>query len=280
MSIAGAINQIINERFNSLWTIAPFKVLSVDRLNFRCDLKMKYTYNGVDVLAPAARIWFPRGGDSIIMYPIKEGDTVLVLFSKINLKTAIVDDKYRDADTIVSYSLEDAIVLGAFVLDSEFGEAIYDDENYEVPEHGLNLISDEKVKIDAPCIDLPLPVLSGSEEGEDTTTAGAYVQSFRFSTTLEIKPYIAFFMMEVTNSTDGQGVCYRLQKDDSSSFILTEGIFSPVTGDQYLTISGHLNFNETVAGAHNFDFDFCRTGSGTAKIRRKRIDIFKTIVCP
>ena len=115
------------------WTLCPGIVTKVNsNMTVNVRLKVEDTFQMVEL--QSLPIVFPKGGGSIILTPISVNDVVLVGFSKYGLDGLLANTQIvkRELSEESLFNVEDAIVLGGFVLDSE-------KSSFQLPVEGITL---------------------------------------------------------------------------------------------------------------------------------------------
>ena len=161
MNIVEQLKQMINSTIDGLWTLAIAKVESVNRTECTCTVILKYlTINGV----PYARLTnipvvMPRGRNSMVLVPIDVGDVVLVAFTKFPSGLVIENEDMIKVENTNTFSIKNAVVLAGFILGTEELQTITGSEKYEIPTDRMVLVSDQKIDIVAPQINIGAPAV-------------------------------------------------------------------------------------------------------------------------
>ena len=154
------VDKLISQKIGHINTMFVAKVISVG--TYTCDVKPKFYYEieargekfkrELPVLRGVQVVW-PRGGNSLILLPIKVGDVVLVGCSQFAIDKMLVDLGEVKVNKDIMFVLEGAVILGGFVLENEWGETIYGGVDFEIPTK-LTVVSDGEILVEAPDINL------------------------------------------------------------------------------------------------------------------------------
>lgn len=112
----------------------------------------------------------------------------------------------------------------------------------------------------------------GSEEGSDTSTAAAFEQAYRFTTSsLTADDYEITWYCEAKNDTLNGITRVRVQLDDTTDLGFADlPITVDTTVEQIMTGSIQVSLG---AGTHTIDIDFYPFTGTTAEVRRKRVSV-------
>jgi len=180
-TIQDIVDDIVNKRLFDMFIISIGTVIAVNSDTVRCDVRIKVssTVNrgSISVLKNVP-ILYPRGGNNIIMYPITEGDTVMIAFSKESISKAIIDSSSRKEIATKFFSSDNAFILGGFILDSEIGSSI-DGIDIKIPDK-ITMLSEDDIYANVfGCLALKfydmssLPSASVTYRGQIMTVEGA-----------------------------------------------------------------------------------------------------------
>jgi len=163
----------------------------------------------------------------------------------------------------------------SFIFDSTSNKTILDSNLNVTGEAYVNSTERVCTAENGLCNQTTTAIIQGSEETVDSTTSTSYVQSYRFSPTLEVALYkidLSFELTRTQNSLSTSNAEGRVQIDDTTE--VTHGtVYDDING-LYDTKASVYFYNCTSSGTHNFDFDM-RTDDGTVSMRRKRIVLTK-----
>lgn len=152
LSPPARVDERIDYKLQNIWTLVPAIIVGVDSVNMTCNVKIKARIEETDfpILRDIPIVW-PKGKNSLLKTPIAKGDVVLCGFSKFALHELLIDGNVVEVDK-PRLGIEDAFILGGFVLSPKTGTVIYGTETYDVPTSGAQLISDESVVVTAPTV--------------------------------------------------------------------------------------------------------------------------------
>jgi hypothetical protein len=115
------ITGLFNKLINSVWTLIPAVVESVDAADVKCDVAIKIR-NTSRITLESVPVVFPKGGDAVLMSPINVGDVVLVAFTKYPTTGLLDDNKVvqnTNLDETPKFSINSPVILGGFTLSSD-----------------------------------------------------------------------------------------------------------------------------------------------------------------
>lgn len=125
--IAKAIEKFVAQAKGRIFTLGPVVVKTLHRnaegLVVRVDVQPKWEdLAGTLVECPVLYI---RGGDGLVIPPMREGDVCLAMFSMVPLQDLIVDKEHHKPHSDRRHSANDCLVLaGSLLLDSEIGPGV------------------------------------------------------------------------------------------------------------------------------------------------------------
>jgi len=278
MSLPGAVRDIINERLRTVWTTSIGRIDRVYRDELRCDVTLMYQKDGIDYSLGKVPVMIQRTGNSAILMSYKPGDLVVVIFNRSPNSSMLFNNRKVETNPI-NFGIGNALIVCSITTYVENGDNLYGDENLVIPEHGIRIVSDESIRMLAPCVDIPSPILQGSEEGEDATTSSDYIQAWRYNFVTGPWKYIIHVSYATTNSSAGRENDAMVQIDDSIT--IYENSIKNSSANKWNTFSNIYFLDLTSEGigpnSHYIDFDFRRPSGGTAKIKSKRVVIYKVI---
>lgn len=106
------VDEMIEKRLETMWTVIPATVVSVDHAKYTCSIRPKVKLEGEDLpILQDIPILAMKGGSSVILMPVAAGDVVLALFSKYALDNLLKDKKTTDHGDVRRFSINDAMVL-------------------------------------------------------------------------------------------------------------------------------------------------------------------------
>lgn len=142
---AAKVANLCKSILRAAWTMVPGVVTQVNPTKLTCNVKIKLDDIGQDFKELTdVPVVFPRGGDSIIMMPIKVDDVVLVGFSKFSLDTLITNTQIvkKDLDIEDFFDVSHAVVIAGFVLENEKGSP-----PFEIPTDDVVIVSEEDLTV-------------------------------------------------------------------------------------------------------------------------------------
>ncbi len=115
--IGDKIIKLIDEKLSRLNTVALGIITSVDLSKMRCNVKLKHKIRGNEIELSDVPIALPKFNDCVIAIAPKEGDVVLVVFSKYELEEQLKDGNPVDVNEILRFNINNAIVIaGVYTL--------------------------------------------------------------------------------------------------------------------------------------------------------------------
>jgi hypothetical protein len=172
MTLRDAVIKTVKREIRDIHRACICEVLCVHKDKVRCDILFKFnsTNKKSHYSLYNVPIWYPKGGNSIILTPLKAGDTVLAIFTDFSANDSLIDHNIR-TETDNQIEANSVIVLGGFILDTDIGATI-DGVKVEVPDT-LTILSDSPISISTPkIISSTLPTANDSHRGEIRLVAG------------------------------------------------------------------------------------------------------------
>lgn len=147
---AQRVLDLVERRLQGIWTLIPCVVDTVNQQAMTVDISIKVTRPNKYLKIEKVPVVFPRGGNSIILMPIKSGDVVLVGFSKYSLQSLLTDIQVVIKDNLDrerKFHYSDAIILAGFVLENEKGSQLMAGANFEIPDDDITIVAEDQVNV-------------------------------------------------------------------------------------------------------------------------------------
>ena len=114
------IRKLIDIKLDNLNTVTLGKITEVDLTKLRCNVKLKNKIQGQEIELFDVPVAVPKFHDSVIILAPKEGDIVLIIFSKYELEEQLKNKDIVDVNELLKFNLNNAIVLaGIFTMVDE-----------------------------------------------------------------------------------------------------------------------------------------------------------------
>lgn len=111
------IKKLIDIKLDNINTVALGIITQVDLQRLRCNIKLKHKIQGQEIELFDVPIAFPKFNDCVIAIAPKEGDTVLVIFSKYELEEQLKNRDPVDINELLRFNINNAIVIaGIYTL--------------------------------------------------------------------------------------------------------------------------------------------------------------------
>ena len=136
------IKEKIQENIDKIWTAMPGRVNRVKNKKMLLDVTIK-TKKGLPITLTNIPVLYPQSNSSKILFSIKPGDTVLLLWTKFSLDCLENEQIFRESK---KWDIENVVAVPGFTLKKDVGKKI-NGMNIEIPIEGLNIISDEKITL-------------------------------------------------------------------------------------------------------------------------------------
>ena len=122
------IRKLIDIKLDHLNTVTLGIITQVDLQNMRCNVKLKHKIQGNEIELFNVPIAFQKFDDSAIIMAPREGDIVLVLFSKYELEEQLKDRNIVDVNEFHLFDINNAIVIGGLYTAVDQVPSINQDE--------------------------------------------------------------------------------------------------------------------------------------------------------
>ncbi len=136
--IAEKIRKLIDDILEDVETVALGIITQVDLQKLRCNVKLKHKIRGQEIELFDVPIACLKSADKLIYVPVKEGDVVIVLFSKYELEEQLKNKQPVDINELLKFNINNAIVFGGIFT---LADAIPD-----LDPNKINIIGDIVVK--------------------------------------------------------------------------------------------------------------------------------------
>jgi len=115
--IAEKIHKMIEDLLEDVETVALGIITYVDLTKLRCNVKLKHKIRGQEIELFDIPIAFPKFNDCSVIIAPKEGDVVLVVFSKYELEEQLKNREPVDVNELLKFNINNAIVIaGIYTL--------------------------------------------------------------------------------------------------------------------------------------------------------------------
>ena len=104
--------RLIDAKLDNINTVALGIVTQVDNSRLRCNAKLKHKVQGNEVELFDVPIACLRSSVGMIYVPLREGDVVLVLFSKYELEEQLKNRDTVAVNELLRFNINDALVFG------------------------------------------------------------------------------------------------------------------------------------------------------------------------
>jgi len=105
------IRKLIDIKLDNLNTVSLGVITQVDLSKLRCNVKLKHKIQGNEIELFDVPIAVQKFADSSIIVAPKEGDVVIVLFSKYELEEQLKNKEVVDVNELLKFNINDAIVI-------------------------------------------------------------------------------------------------------------------------------------------------------------------------
>ena len=148
---------LIEKEVGRLWTATVAKVVSVDYGKNLCSVTIKNTVGGNEVTLRDLPVMYSSTSAGTLMLAISEGDLVMVIFGKWNIREQIAGDGIDTVNEETIFSINNGIVIPGIFSRSE-GVPYVLQENEIVLRHssgaGIKMSGDGEIKIVAKKLDI------------------------------------------------------------------------------------------------------------------------------
>ena len=166
------ISKLIDVKLDNINTVALGIITSVDLTKFRCNVKLKHKIQGQEIELFDVPIALPKFNDCVIAIAPKEGDVVLVVFSKYELEEQLKNREPVDVNELLRFNINNAIIIAGVYTQVDSIPSISQDEililhksgNYIKFQQDGKIIIKGDVYIDG---DLDFKTIAGGTPKED-----------------------------------------------------------------------------------------------------------------
>ncbi|WP_421908277.1 Gp138 family membrane-puncturing spike protein [Methanolacinia petrolearia] len=148
---------LIEKEVGRLWTATVAKVVSVDYEKNLCSVTIKNTVGGNEVTLRDLPVMYPSTSAGTLMLAISEGDLVLVIFGKWNIREQIAGDGIDTVNEETIFSINNGIVIPGIFSQSEGVPYILQEKDIVLRHSsgaGIKLSGDGEIKIVAKKLDI------------------------------------------------------------------------------------------------------------------------------
>ena len=110
--IVEKVRKMIEDLLDDVETVALGIVKSVDLTKLRCNVRLKHKIKGQEIELFDVPIACLKSSVGVIFVPPKEGDVVLVVFSKYELEEQLKSRDVVDVNEFLKFNINNAIVFG------------------------------------------------------------------------------------------------------------------------------------------------------------------------
>jgi len=103
--------KLVESKIDEINTVALGKITKVDLSKLRCNVKLKHKIQGNEIELFDVPVAVPKFHDSMIIVAPKEGDIVLVVFSKYELEEQLKNKDIVDVNELLKFNINNAIVI-------------------------------------------------------------------------------------------------------------------------------------------------------------------------
>jgi len=145
--IAEKIRKMIEDLLEDVETVALGIITYVDLTKLRCNVKLKHKIRGQEIELFDVPIAFPKFNDCSVIIAPKEGDVVLVVFSKYELEEQLKNREPVDVNELLKFNINNAIVIAGIYTLVDSVPAVNQDEILiqHKSGHEIKLNSDEVI---------------------------------------------------------------------------------------------------------------------------------------
>ena len=122
------ISQLIDIKLDNINTVALGIITSVDLTKLRCNVKLKHKIQGQEIELFDVPIAFPKFNDCSVIIAPKEGDVVLVVFSKYELEEQLKNREPVDVNELLKFNINNAIAIAGIYTLVDSVPAVNQDE--------------------------------------------------------------------------------------------------------------------------------------------------------
>ena len=126
--IADKIHKMIDDILEDVETVSLGIITSVDLAKLRCNVKLKHKIRRQEIELFDVPIAFPKFNDCVIAIAPKEGDVVLVVFSKYELEEQLKNREPVDVNELLRFNINNAIVIAGIYTLVDSVPAVNQDE--------------------------------------------------------------------------------------------------------------------------------------------------------
>jgi len=126
--IADKIHKMIDDILEDVETVSLGIITSVDLAKLRCNVKLKHKIRRQEIELFDVPIAFPKFNDCVIAIAPKEGDVVLVVFSKYELEEQLKNREPVDVNELFKFNINNAIVIAGIYTLVDSVPAVNQDE--------------------------------------------------------------------------------------------------------------------------------------------------------
>ena len=154
--------KLVESKIDEVNTAALGKITKVDLSKLRCNVKLKHRIQGNEIELFDVPVAVPKFHDSSIIVAPKEGDIVLVVFSKYELEEQLKNKDIVDVNELLKFNINNAVILfGIYTMvdeiPSELDEEVilirHKSGNYILLDKDENILTKHKsgsfIKIDS-----------------------------------------------------------------------------------------------------------------------------------
>ena len=122
------IKKLIDVKLDNINTVALGIITQVDLSKMRCNVKLKHKIQGQEIELFDVPIALPKFNDCVIAIAPKEGDVVLVVFSKYELEEQLKNREPVDVNELLRFNINNAIIIAGVYTQVDSIPSLQQDE--------------------------------------------------------------------------------------------------------------------------------------------------------
>jgi|GEM_PF-3908421 len=180
-NITGKIEKRISRRLNRVRTTVPAIVEKIHKEEMKIDVTIKSQWTNEPIYIENVRVLYPQSNKNKYLFGLEEKDTVMLLFSKVDL-ISLQNKGYVNVDETPSWKFKNTVAIPGIHLDQllldKYDESEIQGEKVEIPD-GINILSEDeiiingesvKIKTDLSLEDNKITNLKDPENDQDAAT--------------------------------------------------------------------------------------------------------------
>jgi len=122
------IKKLIDVKLDNINTVALGIITQVDLKKLRCNVKLKHKIQGNEIELFDVPFAFPKFNDCSVIIAPKEGDVVLVIFSKYELEEQLKNREPVDVNELLRFNINNAIIIAGVYTQVDSIPSLQQDE--------------------------------------------------------------------------------------------------------------------------------------------------------